>query len=110
MIVFTALAHGAVEPWSVALCSAGLIALLLLWLSKIVIDRHLIVHLPAPVAPFFCLIALGVVQSVAWVDQAGQRISLSLDVEATRQTVLFLGLLLIAFLVAANFFASRERL
>src|SRR5205085_414803 len=110
IIVFTALAHGAVEPWSVALCSAGLIALLLLWLCKAVVDRQLVVHLPAPVWPLVGLLALGIAQSLARTDQAGRRMSLSLDVEATRQTVLFLSLLLIAFVVTANFFMSRARL
>ena len=110
IIVSAALAHGAVEPWSVALCSAGLIALPLLWALKAVLNRRLMVHLPSAVWPLAGLLLWGAAQSLTWTNQAGQRSSLSLDVEATRQTVFSLSLLLVAFLVAANFFVSREHL
>ena len=60
--------------------------------------------------PLVALIVWGLMQSIAWTDQAGQRASLSLDVEATRGAVLWLSLLVIAFVVSANLFISRARL
>src|SRR5262245_20229448 len=41
VLVFTTLAHGAVEPWSVTLFELSVTLLLLLWSIKAVLDRHL---------------------------------------------------------------------
>lgn len=109
-IVFTALAHGAVEPWSVAVSSAGIVGLLFLWGLKGNLEKQWLLRLPSPVWPLLALIGLGLLQSLSWTDSAGQRASLSLDVEATRDAVLGLSLLLIAFVLAANLFVRRERL
>ena len=91
VLIFTTLAHGAVEPWSVALFELILIGLLLLWGIKAVLDRHLEIIIPPAALPAAALLLLGAVQSVAFTDGAGQRASLSMDVEATRHavTVLF---------------------
>ncbi len=110
LLVFTALAHGAVEPWSVAIGSVLMVGLFFLWIVKSAWGKTWELRLPAPLWPLLALLGLGLLQSIAWTDQAGQRASLSLDVEATRQTVLWLGLLLLAFVVAANIFVSRARL
>lgn len=110
LLVFTALAHGAVEPWSVAIGSVMIVGLLFVWGMKTAWGKTWELCVPAPFWPLLALLGLGLLQSVAWTDQAGQRLSLSLDVEATRETVLWLSLLLIAFVVAANILLSRERL
>ena len=109
-IVFTALAHGTVEPWSVAISSAGIVSLLFLWGLKSSSEKQWLFRLPTPVWPLLALIGLGLMQSLSWTNSTGQRASLSLDVEATRETVLGLSLLLIAFIIAANLFVRRERL
>src|SRR6185295_16014662 len=50
------------------------------------------------------------VQSIAITNGAGRWISLSKNVEYTRAAVTVLIFLLIGFLIAANFFGTRERL
>jgi len=108
-LVFTALAHGAVEPWSVAVCSWLILALIALWAIKMIVDRRFEVQIPATAAPLVALLALGLAQSVA-LGGGGERRSLSLDVEATRRVTLLLGLWLAAFVIAANFLTNRKRL
>ena len=100
LLVFTALAHGAVEFWSVALCSTWVVVLLLLWVLKGVSEKAWTIHVPTPAWPLAAVIVWGLMQNVA---------NLSLDSEATRRAVLWLALLWIAFVVAANVFTGRER-
>ena len=64
-LVFTALAHGAVEPWSVALFELMVIAVLLLWGIKTTLDQHLEITVPAAALPIVALLLLGIAQSVA---------------------------------------------
>src|SRR5437867_9877258 len=108
-IVFTTLAFGAVEPWSLALFELMLVGLLLLWGIKATLDRHLEITIPATALPIAALLLLGMTQSVAF-NAAGQRASLSMDVEATRRAVTVIFFLGVSFVVAANFFITRERL
>jgi O-antigen ligase len=110
IIVFTALAHGVVEPWSALLFQLMVAALVLLWAVKAFIDRQLTLIVPQTAWPLAALIVFGLAQSVAWQDGAGNRQSLSLDVEATRGTVMMLGCLLACCLLAANFLTSPARL
>jgi O-antigen ligase len=110
IIVFTALAHGVVEPWSALLFELMVAALVLLWAIKVFIDRKLTLIVPPIAWPLAALVALGLAQSVAWQDGAGNRQSLSLDVEATRGTVMALCCLLACCLLAANFLTSQARL
>jgi O-antigen ligase len=107
-LIFTALAHGAVEPWSVALCSWLIIAMVAAWAIKMIVDGRFELHAPLVVAPIIALLLLGVAQSIAL--GGAERRSLSLDVDATRKVVLLLGLWLAAFLIAANFLKGRKRL
>jgi O-antigen ligase len=109
-VVFTALAHGAVEPWSVAVFEILMVGLLLLWGIQVVVSKRCFIHLPAFVWPLAGLAALGVMQSVVVSNAGGQRQSLSLDVEATRQVTLLLFCLLAAAVLAASFVRGRERL
>jgi O-antigen ligase len=110
LILFTALAHGAVEPWSEFVFVAWTAVLGLLWAIKAVRERKLMLFVPQTAWPLLALILLGVVQATAFRDAAGNVRSLSLDVEATRGTVLMLCSLLLCSLIAANFLAHRERL
>lgn len=106
-VAFTALAHGAVEPWSVAVFELLIVMLILLWGIKVIAERRVTMRIPAAALPVAALVVLGLVQSVAATGQSGERLSLSMDVEATRAAVLVLFLLLVSFLIAANFFVSR---
>jgi O-antigen ligase len=110
LTVFTALAHGIVEPWSELLFEVMVVALILMWVVKTIIDKRLTLVIPEPVWPLAAFIVFGLAQSVAWYDGAGTRQSLSLDVEATRGTVMILLCLLACSLLAANFLTSPERL
>ena len=110
VIVFSALAHGAVEAWSQAISSVGIIIVLMLWVLKACLEKQWTIRIPAPVWPLLAFIVLGLSQSLTWTTERGQRGSLSLDVEATRAAVLWMVLLGLAFLIAANIFTSRERI
>ena len=109
VMIFTTLAHGAVEPWSLALFELMVVGLLLLWGIKATLDRRLEITIPATALPIAALLLLGMTQSVAF-NAAGQRASLSMDVEATRRAVTVIFFLGVSFVVAANFFITRERL
>lgn len=109
-LIFAALAHGAVEPWSVAVCSWLIMALIALWAVKMNIDGRFAFRAPATALPLIALLALGLAQSVALTGPGGERRGLSLDVEATRKVALLAGLWLAAFIIAANFFTDRKRL
>ena len=87
-----------------------LIGLLLSWGLKAAIDRRLEMTIPAAALPLSALLLLRIVQSVAFTGQDGDRMSLSMDVEATRQTLTIIFFLAFAFVAAANFLATRERL
>src|SRR5581483_3483194 len=77
-LIFTALAFGANEAWSVGLFELLITLLLLLWAVKWVKEKEVRVTLPATGWPLAALCALGVAQAL-W---------LSLDREATRGATL----------------------
>src|SRR5207244_5864178 len=109
-IIFTALALGTVESWSVALFELIIVLLLAFWAIKMVMDRAVRIRLPQLVLPLFALLGLGLIQSVAFESSDGRRIGLSLDIEATRGLVTVLFFLVASFIIAVNFFTSRGRL
>lgn len=110
LIVFTCLAFGAVDPWSIALLNASVFALLLLWAAKSVIDRQITLVFPLTALPLVVLLIYGGLQSIARTDQFGRRWAISMDVEATRMALEVIGCLFILFLLTASAFANRERL
>src|SRR5262245_1247856 len=105
-----ALAFGAVEPWSLAAFGLSIIALLVLWVIKGLVDRRLEISAPSTALPLVALISLGVLQGMRITDSAGKRFSISLDAEATRLATEVLLILLIAFLLSANFLAKAPAL
>jgi O-antigen ligase len=109
-VVFTALAHGAVESWSLGLYELIVTLLVLLWAFKSIADRRLKITIPKLTLPIVALLGIGLAQSVSLGGPDSQVRSLSMDVEATRATVTVLFFLLLSFLIASNFFDSRERL
>lgn len=109
-VVFAALAHGAVEPWSVFVLEGIVIVLMLLWAVKVIIDKRLTLNVPSTALPIAALAAVGLLQSVAITDSNGRLLSLSKNVGYTRAAVTVLIFLLLSHLIASNFFSSRERL
>src|SRR5262249_42719152 len=109
-VVFSALAHGTVEPWSVFVFEGMIVVLLLLWSVKIVADKRLRLEIPNSVLPIAALAVVGLAQSIAFTDSAGRWLSLSKNVGSTRAALTVLIFLLIAFLIASHSFASPQRL
>ena len=109
-VVFTAMAFGGVDAWAILVFEFIIITLALLWVIKFARDRRIEFLVPAIAMPVVALFVYGIVQSLAFDDSAGHRLSLSMDVEATRVTVVALFFLLLSFLIAVNFFTSRKRL
>ena len=109
-VVFTALAHGAVESWSLAVFELMIALLVLLWALKAIADRRFKVTIPKLALPMLALLAIGLAQSVSFGGPDSRVQSLSMDVEATRSTVTVLFFLVLSFLIASNFFDTRERL
>ncbi len=109
-LAFSALAHGAVEPWSLAVFSLIVVALAALWVTKGVVDRRLTINAPPTAAPLVALLLVGLLQSLAVTDQSGKKFAISLDVEATRLTLEILLVIFIALLVASSFLTGGEKL
>jgi O-antigen ligase len=109
-IVFSGLAHGAVEPWSIAAVELLIILMLELWALRAVAQRRLNIMIPSSVYPLVGLLLLGIIQAISWTAADGSRASLSFDVDSTRSTIFLFALMIIAMLVAANFWTSRSRL
>ena len=110
VLVFAALAHGVVEPWSIFVFELAAVVLTLLWMIKAMADRKLSLVIPQTIWPLGALVLLGLAQSVSWNDGAGFRQSLSFDVESTRGTALVLCSLLALSVLAANFLNGAVRL
>lgn len=110
IVIFSALAFGSKEPWAVGLFELAITALILTWAIKFAADRRLKISVPAAALPIAGLLALGLAQSVARTGSDGRTQSLSMDVEATRGAIAVLFFLLASFIIAANFFVTRERL
>jgi O-antigen ligase len=98
-LIFTVLAFGANEAWSVGLFELLIALLLLLWAVKWVKEKEVKITLPVVIWPLAGLCALGLAQALG----------LSLDREATRGTTTAIFFMLAACVIAANFFATRER-
>lgn len=107
VIVLTALAHGAVEPWSVLLMELIISALTLIWGVKIFVDGRFSLVIPPVIWPIAAFALLGLAQSIALTDSVGTWRSFSFDVEATRGAVIVLVFVIIFGLLSASFLADR---
>ena len=105
ILCFAALAHGAVESWSMAIIKALAAVLVLLWGGKVLSDRYLILIIPAATWPLVMFLLLGLSQSISF-----HSFSLSQDIEATRSAVAIYTAILVVFLLSVNFLSHRERL
>jgi O-antigen ligase len=108
-LIFTALAHGAVEAWSVAVFELAVISLIVLCGVKAIIDGRIRASVPQAALPIIALVVLGIIQGAAFTGGSGRAVSLSVDAEATRAATLALALLAASFLIAANVFETRRR-
>src|SRR5215813_2685402 len=109
-IIFSALAQGVVDAWSIGVleCLSGL--LLLLWISKVVMDGNLKLVIPQMVLPILAFFLLGLLHCLAFTRKDGAAASLSSDVEATRKTVFLFFFLVVDLLVSIQLFHSKKRL
>lgn len=81
-----------------------------LWIGKAALDKQLTLTIPVTAWPIGAFWIFGFLQTVSRLDESGKRFAVSLDVEATRLALEVLAILLIAFLIFANFFVSGKRL
>ncbi len=109
-VVFTTLALGTVEAWSVAIFELLVVVLVLLWAAKAILERRLEIRIPPAALPLGGLALVGLAQSIALTGGSGQTNSLSMDVEATRGAAAMIFFLFVAFLIATNFFDTPGRL
>src|SRR5215208_372687 len=110
ILIVSALAFGSNEPWSVGLFEVMITVLIFLWAIKLAADKRVKISVPITALPLAGLVALGLAQAIATTDGEGRIHSLSMDVEATRGAVTVLFFLLVSFIIAANFFVTRERI
>src|SRR5262245_504532 len=108
VMLFTVLAFGTVEPWSLATFGLLTIALLVLWGIKGLVNRRLKVNVPSTALPLVALLLLSILQGITITDSAGKSFSISLDAEATHLASEVLLILLIAFLLSANSLTSAQ--
>ena len=109
-VVFTTLALGTVEAWSVAIFELMIVVLMLLWTSKAILEKRLEIEIPPAALPLGTLVLVALAQSIAITRGSGQTSSLSMDVEATRGAAPMVFFLFVSFLIAANFFDNHDRL
>ena len=109
-VVFTTLALGTVEAWSVAIFQLIVLLLVLLWAAKAIVDRRIEIRIPPAAVPLGGLVLLGLAQSLALTGSSGETRSLSMDVEATRGAAAMIFFLFVSFLIAVNLFDTHERL
>ncbi len=109
-VAVTALTHGAVAPWAMAIFELLIIVLVVLWLIKSLIEKRFDLKIPTTFWPLAAFLVYGFIQSVAVNKADGQISSLSYDTEATGNAVFVLFFLIVSHLIAANFFATEKRL
>lgn len=108
-VVFTAMAHGAVEPWALAVFELLIVGLMALWCVKMIALKRVSLWIPATSLPLAALVLFGIIQSVGFTDGTGQRTGLSLDIEATRATVFAVFFLFAWFLLAVDVLDDKKR-
>ena len=109
-VVFSALAFGAVEPWSLLLLEIIVLVLICLWSARAVVNKRLTVTFPGAALPVAALVLFGLIQCVAIPDSSGRWKSLSMDVGSTRMTVTALVFVFAAFILISNIFTTRKSL
>ena len=109
-VTFSALAYGAVEPWSLLIFESMVLLAVALWVVRVTARKKIELNIPPTTLPILALLAVGIAQSVAISDGSGRLFSLSKNVGFTRSAVTVLAFLLICFLLSSSFFNTRQRL
>ena len=81
-VVFTTLAFGTVDAWSVAIFQLIVVVLVLLCAVKAIVEKRLELRIPKAAVPLAGFVLMGFAQSVAITGASGETTSLSMDVEA----------------------------
>src|SRR4030095_724482 len=72
-VVFTALAHGAVDPWSIAVFELLIIGLMALWCVRMIALKRVALWIPATGLPLAALVLFGIMPSQGFTDGTGER-------------------------------------
>lgn len=114
LVLFTCLAFGAVEPWSVLILQAVTALLLFIWLLHIAFARRAEIRIPRIFWPMLAFTILGILQSVrrqSPIRAAGiVPVAPSLDQYATQGAVMLLCSLLVVVLISGRIFSSAGNL
>ncbi|HEY6332480.1 MAG TPA: O-antigen ligase family protein [Blastocatellia bacterium] len=110
VVVFTALAQGAVEGWSVAIFEWAVAALVLLWGLKLILSGKVRIVAPVAALPLAALVVYGLIQGHRFTGAGGAQSSLSMDTESTSQATTVVCFLLVALLLAVNVVTTKARL
>lgn len=109
VLVFSAAAFGSVESWSIAIVESLIAILAALWVIKWILQRQILIRLPAPTWFLIGLLLWGLVQTLPLGLGSGPRGTLSLDPGSTRVSLQVIFFLTLAFIMASNFFNNRRR-
>jgi O-antigen ligase len=109
-VVFSALAQGVVDAWSIAVFELLGVLSILGFGCRLVAQKNLQINLPTLLLPVVAFLILGLAHSLSFTDGAGERQSLSRDVEATRKAIFVLFFLVAFLIIAANLLTNRKRL
>lgn len=109
-LVFTALAHGTVETWSIAFFQLLTLFLVFLWVVRMLLEKEVSLRIPITFWPLSAFFLYGLIQTISFSGSDGNIVGLSYDVEATRWTVFILLTLIALHVLAFNHFATDNRL
>jgi O-antigen ligase len=107
ILVFTALAFGTVEPWSILTFELLVVVLIFVWGVRSFFNKQLVFKIPMIALPLITLLIIGVLQSIAITDANGSVQSLSKFVEATRWATTIIFFLLVSVLLTVDVLAER---
>jgi O-antigen ligase len=109
-VCFSALAHGAVEPWSLLAVEFIVLLVAVLWAILQIVNNKFEITIPDAALPMAALLAVGLIQSVALADSSGRVLSLSKNVGYTRSAVTVIVILFISFVLVSNCFSARRQM
>jgi len=109
-IMITALAFGRFRARTVGIFEVVTAIATTLWVANLLIGKRLHITITSTALPIVALVLYGLLQTVKLRSGLGVTESLSRDVQATRTVVTLLFFLLLAFMIASNSFANRQRL
>lgn len=109
-VVFSALAFGAVEAWATALLELIIAGVAALWVARTIAAGRIELGLPAVALPIALLTVWAAIQGINISSTNGAPSSISWDPDASRNAASTMVFMLVFFLLASTFFASRQRI